>query len=145
MKKENWLVIANSSIARIFKIEKRHILHEVKTLEHPESRLRNSDLVSDKPGRDFESFGTARHAMEPKTLPKKLEFAIFARLIAEFLEDARNQGEYETLYLAASPALLGLLRQSLNPNVSKLIKGEVDKDLTLLPPQEILSHLPFFS
>lgn len=143
MKKDSWLIVANSSIARIYKIEKRHDLKEIKILEHPESRLHNLDLVSDKPGRDFESAGIGKHALEPKTLPKKQEFAAFAKSLADYLENARHQGEFETLYVAASPALLGLLRQSLHPNTAKLIKGEIDKDITQMKPQEIPSHLPF--
>jgi protein required for attachment to host cells len=143
MKKESWLVVANSSIARIYKIEKKHDLFEIKVLEHPESRLHNLDLVSDKPGRDFESAGIGKHSLEPKTLPKRQEFALFAKSIADYLENARNQGEFDTLYVAANPSLLGLLRQSLHPNTAKLLKGEVDKDLTLLKPRDIPTHLPF--
>lgn len=143
MKKDAWVIVANSSIARIFKLEKRHELKELKVFEHPESRLHNLDLVSDKPGRDFESSGIGRHALEPKTLPKKLEFAVFAKLLADYLETARNQGEFDTLYIAANPSLLGLLRQSLHPNTSKIIKGEVDKDMTQMKPNEIPAHFPF--
>src|SRR5215471_13213266 len=79
MKKDTWLIVANSSLARIYKIEKRSELKELKVLEHPESRLHNLDLVSDKPGRDFESAGIGKHALEPKTLPKKQEFITFAK------------------------------------------------------------------
>jgi protein required for attachment to host cells len=143
MKKDCWLVVANSSLARIFKIEKKHELKEIATLEHPESRLHNLDLVSDKPGRDFESAGIGRHSLEPKVLPKRQEFAIFAKTIANYLESAHQQGEFETLYLAASPSLLGLLRQALSPHIAKLIKGESDKDMTHLPPQQIPAHLSF--
>lgn len=144
MKKVSWLIVANSSLARIFKFEKRNELVELKVFEHPESRLRNIDLQSDRPGRDFESMGTVRHAMEPKTLPKQHEFALFAKSLADYLENARNQNEFETLYIAASPSLLGLLRNSLHPNTAKLVKGEVDKDITHLKTAEIFSHLPFF-
>lgn len=145
MKKENWLVVANSSLARIFKIEKKDKLTEIKVLEHPESRLHNMDLVSDKPGRDFESSGARRHALEPKVLPKRHEFAVFAKSIADYLETAYNEGEFASLYIAANPSQLGLLRQSLHPNVSKCVKEEVDKDLTQMKPDEISSHLSFFS
>lgn len=145
MKKETWLLVANSSLARIYKIVNRNQVIELKVLEHPESRLHNGDLVSDKPGRDFESSsGTRRHALEQKTSPKKQEFAIFVKQLTNFLEDACNQGTYDTLYIAASPSILGLLRQSMHPNAAKLIKGEVDKDLTTLKSHELPSHLPFF-
>ncbi len=145
MKKESWLLTANSSFARIFKIGSRHQLTELKTLEHPESRLHNIDLVSDKPGRDFESGGTRRHALEPKNMPKKLEFVEFAKMIADELQQGHQQNTYDSLYIAASPSLLGLLRKELNANVTKLIKGEVDKDLAHMKTEEILQHLPFFS
>lgn len=143
MKKDCWLLVANSSLARIFKFEKRHELKEIKVMEHPESRLHNIDLVSDKPGRDFESSGNRRHALEPKVLPKKLEFAAFAKDIAEYLENARQEGVYDTLYIAAGPALLGLLRQSFHPNTVRIIKGEMDKDMTQMKTMDIPSHLPF--
>lgn len=143
MKKNSWLLIANSSLARVFKIEKKRELKEIKVLDHPESRLHNLDIVSDKPGRDFESLGAGRHSFEAKTLPKRQEWLTFAKLIADYLEDAHNRGEFEELYVAAAPSLLGLLRQSLHPNTAKLIKEEIDKDITQLKIQEIPSHLPF--
>lgn len=143
MKKEKWLVVANSSLARVFKMENRHSLVEIAVLEHPESRLKNLDIVSDKPGRDFESAGVSRHGYEYGVTPKQHEFAVFAKELAEFLETARNNGEFEHLYIAAGPVLLGLLRQSLHPSTIKLINGETDKDITHLKPNEILAHLPF--
>ena len=96
MKKESWILIANSSLARIYKLEKNHQLAELNVFEHPESRLHNLDLVSDKPGRDFESGGTRRHALEQKTSPKKQEFSHFAKLLADYLEEERNQGNFDT-------------------------------------------------
>lgn len=144
MKKESWLLVANSSFARIFKFKKIESLEEVKNFEHPESRLRNSDLVSDKPGRDFESVGVTRHALEPKISPKRLEFITFAKHLADQLEESRKNEEFGDLYIAASPTLLGLLRQSLHPNTAKVVKGEIDKDITHLKPEEIAPHMPFF-
>jgi protein required for attachment to host cells len=144
MDKKNWLLVANSSLARVYEFLKKNELKELSTLEHPESRLHNLDLVSDKPGRDFESGGTRRHALEAKTSPKKLEFASFAKFLADFLEKAHNEGKFDALYIAANPSLLGLLRQSLHPNIAKLIKGETDKDLTQFKAHEIPTHLQFF-
>lgn len=144
MKKETWLLVANSSLARIYKIEKQQHLTELKVFEHPESRLHNLDLVSDKPGRDIQVGGTRRHALEQKTSPKKQEFQVFARELTDYVDEAHKQGILDTLYLAASPSILGLLRQSFHPNTAKLIKGEVDKDMTTFKSHEILGHLPFF-
>ncbi|MFI0434615.1 MAG: host attachment protein [Parachlamydiaceae bacterium] len=145
MKKENWLVIANSSLARIFKIENGHHLKQIKILEHPESRLHNLDLVSDKPGRVNESANVSRHALEKKTTPKDHEFSVFAKAIADFLNHAHNQGEFDGLYLAASPSCLGLLRETIDPNLAKTIKREIDKDMTHMTSEDIQSHFPFQS
>lgn len=143
MTKGTWLVTANSSVARIYQIQGGFSLQEIKVLEHPESRLKAQDLVSDKPGRDFESVGNARHRMEPPTTPKQQEFISFAKEIAVFLNMEGQKGSFKKLYLSASPICLGLIRQHLNGNTVKLIAGEVDKDMTHIRPEEIISHLPF--
>ena len=146
MKQEtSWLIIANSSLARVYQLENKKKVTEIQSFEHPESRLHNRDLVSDRPGRDFESQGATRHALMPKVMPKKQETITFANQLSEFLEKERLKGTYQGLYIAANPALLGILRQSLNPNTAKLIKGEVDKDMTQLKPHEITDSLPFFA
>jgi len=145
MKKNSWLLVANSSLARIFKIETIHSLVEIDVLEHPESRLHNLDLVSDKPGRGFESVGGQRHGLENGTTPKQDEFLIFARKLGQYLKTAFQQKKYENLYIAASPTLLGLLRQSLHPSISKIVSAEIDKDMTHLNPHEMINHLPFMA
>lgn len=144
MKTNSWLVVANSSIARIYKLENRQTLLEITVLEHPASRLNNLDLVSDKPGRDFERMGISRHGVGHCVTPKKHEFEVFASEIAAFLKHGRLNGRFERLYLTAGPSLLGLLRSALDEGTVKAIHGETDKDLTQLTPSEILAHLPFF-
>jgi protein required for attachment to host cells len=119
-------------------------LVEIKVLEHPESRLRNLDIVSDKPGRDFESVGTTRHGVGHCTTPKKHEFDVFAHEIAAYLREAKDKGEFDQLYISAAPHLLGLLRQAMDPVTLKSIHGETDKDMTQMKPHEILTHLPFW-
>jgi protein required for attachment to host cells len=143
MKKDTWFLVANTSVARIYKVGPQQSLIQVEVLTHPESRLHNQDLVTDKPGRDFESVGSARHSFEPRTWPKQNEFHIFAKLLSEHLEKALNNGSYEKLYLAASPALLGLLRQELKANTQKHISGELDKDMTQMKPEELIQQVPF--
>lgn len=141
MKKESWIIVANSSVARIYKLEKMH-LEEIDTLIHPASRMHNRDLVGDKPGRDFESMGTLRHSLEPHHTPHEQELRLFAKELAQYLEAARNRNAIEKLYLAASPIMLGLVRESLDASTAKLISGEINKDLTQLKPEEITGHFP---
>lgn len=143
MKKETWLVVANNSMARIFKVQKKESLIEIETLIHPESRLYNRDLRSDKPGRSYESANATRHSVGEAVMPKQLEFAIFAKEIATYLDQARRENKFDRLYIAAGPTQLGLLRQKLNGETSKLVGGEVDIDITHLQSHEIIAHLPF--
>jgi hypothetical protein len=77
MKKQSWIVVANSTIARVFKLEKLK-LTELECLIHPESRLKQQDLVSDKAGRTNESMFPSRSAMEQENSPKKVEAILFA-------------------------------------------------------------------
>ncbi|HRD56186.1 MAG TPA: host attachment protein [Parachlamydiaceae bacterium] len=140
-KNDVWVVVANSTLARIFKAETIHRLKELETLIHPASRQHAKDLVSDKPGRTFESIqnGT-RHAMEPKTNPQQVEFEEFAKFLSKYLDTACNDGLYKKLYLAANPLFLGLLRQHLKPKTMQLIKTQIDKDFTHMTPNELPKH-----
>lgn len=141
MKNDVWVVVANSTVARIFKAETVNRLKELETLIHPESRQLTSELVSDKQGRTFESTHSGtRSAMEPKHNPQAIEFDIFAKHLSEHLDSACENGLYKKLYLAANPAFLGLLRQHLNAKTMKAIASQIDKDITQLGPNEISKH-----
>jgi|688.fasta_scaffold03110_13 protein required for attachment to host cells len=142
MKKDTWILVANSSCAKIYKVEKNLNLVELEVLEHPESRQKDADLVSSKPGRQFDSLGMGRHAYQQQTSPKLQEFETFARQLAELLDNAREKGLFGKLYLAANPSFLGILRPLLSISTEQLIAGEVDKDMTQLKAQQIREHFP---
>ncbi len=141
MKKQSWIVVANSTIARVFKLEKLK-LTELECLIHPESRLKQQDLVSDKAGRTNESMFPSRSAMEQENSPKKVEAILFAKQIAEHLDLARTRGQIEKIFLAATPSFLGLLRQEMTNLTVKLVEAEVDKDITHLKPDDIKNYFP---
>ena len=141
MKQDVWVVVANSTQARIFKADTVHHLTELETLIHPGSRMHSSELTSDRPGRSFESTHSGtRHAMEPKTDPQQHEFDEFAKHLSKHLNLACGNGKCGKLYLAASPAFLGLLRQHLNEKTIHLVANQLDKDITQLSPKEITKH-----
>ncbi len=143
MKNKTWIVVANSSLAKIFHAEKVGVLTQVECIDHPEGRLKNSDMVSDKPGCTHERGLPGRSAIEVQTSPKRHEAELFAKRISEYLEASREQGLFARLFVAASPTFLGLLRQAMSPGTSQLIAGEVDKDVTHMKPKEICEVLPF--
>ena len=142
MKKDTWVIVANSSMARIFKVEKNTTLVEMDALVHPESRLHTQELVDGRPGRTYDSGGNARHSIDPPFSHHQLEFAVFAQQLGHHLEAARESGKYDRLFIAASPIFLGLLRQAMSNPTLQLIAGEVGKDMTHMKPDEIVQHLP---
>ena len=65
---------------------------EVAHISDPAAHLHNRDLVSDRPGRSYESVGGARHAIARENDPRQLEAVRFARRIARRLDDGAPQG-----------------------------------------------------
>ncbi|MEX1013179.1 MAG: host attachment protein [Waddliaceae bacterium] len=142
MTKETWIIAANGTSARIFRLEKALALLEIHSLIHPEGKMHPRDLVSDKQGTSFESMSTARSSMEPHTTIKKAQAQAFARMVAEFIDKARGKGEVERLFIAASPTILGMLRHFLSDSTLKILEAEVSKDITHLDPNEIRGYFP---
>ena len=126
---QTWILTANESLAKIFRLGPFPHIEEIHAIEHPESRLLNQELVSSKPGRVFDRGGINRHSYEPKSDPQTLEIEKFAKEISVFLGKALQNKEFQKLYVFAGPAFLGFLRQSLSAQVQACIISEVDKDI----------------
>lgn len=99
--------------------------------------LPSRDLVSDRPGRSFESANAARHAVDPKSDAHDLEEQRFATTVAKALEAADAQ----RLVLVAAPTFLGQLRQALSPALRGRVHAELAKDLVHTPLAELPRHL----
>ena len=128
--KSTWIVVAESARARIFTMSEIGAkLQEITDLSHPESRLHDTELTSDLPGRAFDSQGQGRHAMEPATDPKEREARAFAAEIARHIERGRHQGNFDRLVLIAPPKFLGRLRAELTKPARDALVGELDKNL----------------
>lgn len=139
---KRWVVVADQSKARIFTVEdSRGPLLQVDELEHPEARKREQEMVSDRPGRSFDSAGQGRHAMGTSVEPKKEEAIRFARQVADYLQAAHHEGRFNHLLLVAGPTLLGLLRENLKSLTGANI-SEIEKNLGQFEASEIRSHLP---
>lgn len=136
-----WIVVANSSHAKIFRLAKFPKIEELTSFDHPESRLHNQDLEGRKPGRSFQSGGTTRHAYQPETEPKEVEIEKFAKSLSDYLTTSHQKGEFSRLYLMASPSFLGLLRQYLHAVTQKVIIAELAKDMTERTTAEIEQQL----
>jgi len=138
---QTWVLVADKCHAKVYRIVKFPKIEEINHLDHPDSGLHNQDLISSKPGRGFQSVGTARSSYQPETMPKQVEAIKFASEIAHMLYTAANNGEFKQLYLIAEPSFLGLLRQHISPQIQKHIVAELGKQLTSSPKEDIEFHL----
>lgn len=84
-----WIIVANSSDAKILKAESVNHLVEIRNLEHLESRLPNRELATDKPGRatSLAPRGFGPHTIEDKLPPKDREKDYFAEEISHALTE----------------------------------------------------------
>lgn len=140
MKDKTWVLVAESSRARLFARRGRKLV-ELRDFAHPESRLHNRDIDADKPGRAFDSAGHGRHAMEPGSSAKRVQAEAFARELAESLEQARARAQFEQLMIAAPPEFLGMLREAMPAELAECVERTVAKRLVNEEPTEIYDQL----
>jgi len=136
-----WVVLADEASAKLYEskaAERNWKL--VAEMSHPESRAKESELVSDKPGRVQQSEGY-RSAMEPPTPRKKVEVDRFAREVAQTLDDAAAKRAFDRLILVAAPPFLGVLRQHLSGRVQKHVVATIEKDYLHLDLREVRERL----
>ena len=136
-----WIMNSNSNVCRIYALNKKNAeLILVKELQHPENKLKSSDLTSDKPGR-YQSSHTARGAYTQPSQPREIKVDNFYREIAKELDQGRCNQSYDELVIIAPPHLNGLLFQHLDKHVKDLIINNIKKDLLHLSDHELIKFL----
>jgi len=140
-----WIVLADEGRARILEMRAPGTdLAEVEEITDAAAHADNADLRRDAYGR--RGGGTAGPPLGGATVSSagedKLahEAELFARRIAGWLMEAHQRGRFARLRIAAAPKFLGRLRQVLDPQISKLVDEEIDKDLLPLGTREIAQH-----
>lgn len=98
-----WILVANASLAKLYEhLGPNKGLTLVKEMIHPESRLKNSELVTDRPG-SMAATGNGQGAKTPQTLPKDHEAKVFAQELAQALYQGRTQNAFERAIVFAPP------------------------------------------
>ncbi len=140
--KKTWIVVADGAHARIF-LNEGPGTGLMPALDHDffGNKLASHEIGSDRPGVSFSSSGPGRHAMAPPTDPHEHAEHEFVKLVAKAIKDGLNAHAFEQLILVAPPKALGYLRAALDPQAAKLVKSELNKDLTNLTPHQLGGHL----
>lgn len=139
------VLVADSSRARLFTADAALAssdLQEVDAMTNPEGRLHEQDRVSDLPGKDSGSGGAGGHAYQAQTEPKEQDAITFAKRIARKLDDDQKANKFGHLVVVSAPAFLGTLRKEFSDQLGKLVRFELDKNLTVHSVADIRKHLP---
>lgn len=134
-----WVLVADRCRATLFSaVKAMSPLEIVETFDHPESRTKNGDHVSDRPRRS----GNGTSGLDHNEGPVHREAVAFARELCDRLRQGRHSGDFDRLYIAAAPAFLGMLREKLDTTTAQLVAGAISKDLTRQPVEAVRDHLP---
>jgi protein required for attachment to host cells len=125
------ILVADEFRAVFYDREKKFSpLRETGILQNDAAREKNSDLMSDRGGRSFDSHGDGRHTMtNEKTDPKSQSAIVFAKEVAERLSADHGKGVYDSLVVVAAPRFLGVLRPALATAGVDAVR-EIDKAVT---------------
>ncbi|HZV98668.1 MAG TPA: host attachment protein [Methylophilaceae bacterium] len=138
-----WIVVADSSRARIFEMQQpKGPLSEIEGFVNPAGRADEEELRTDGGGRFFGKGDSFQgHTAEPRISPKQHENELFAHSISKRLNSGRNEHRYSRLRLIAAPRFLGLIRSKLNAALKKMVEDELPKDLSTATAREIEQYI----
>ena len=137
-----WILVANQAEAQIYssgQLPGNLLLVDV--LANKEGTTHPRELISDAPGRAFNSTGSGRHAMEPNTGVKEEQRRRFVKEMDDRLQAAHLKGDFAQLVLMAAPAVLGVIRKSLTAGLKKTVIKEIPKDVIGQDVDKIQSQL----
>ncbi len=134
-------VIADGAHARFVKFSDVKALHTVEALDSATAHKRTQDLVTDRPGRSFESGNPTRHGYTPRHDPHELERHKFGQLVGTLLRDGSVPGGFDELVLVAPADVLKEIIGALDTATEQKVVGTLDKDLTKVPDHELQPHL----
>lgn len=138
-KRKIWYVIADGGRARFVEHDEQGAFRTISSFVSTDLHEASRDLVSDRPGRVYESATSSRHGVEPRTDPHEAAKEDFVRYVADQLQS--EQDNFEEIVLVAPPRVLGQLRTMLAKPIAEAVTRELSKDLTKVPDHDLAEHL----
>ncbi|TGL61475.1 host attachment protein [Leptospira sarikeiensis] len=133
--KKKWVVVANRSEAKIFEYQgPSNGLKLVQSMENPEGRLRNSDLVTgagQASRSDFDFFHE----------PKKRVAAAFAGKLCDFVNLERKKDSFSNFILVSEPGFMGMILGKLDDKSRERIYHKMPKDIVHERESNLMNHL----
>lgn len=138
--KKRWVLVADGTRARIFS-KGFNTLHNVMGQDFISDNLKDREMLSDKPGRSYESANPTRHAYEPRTDWHEHHKQLFAKELCSILEKACENADFDELIIISPPKMLGDIRGNLGKRILPKITAEIPKDISKLSERDLLEYL----
>jgi protein required for attachment to host cells len=137
-----WILVANSSRAKLFSTDERAEKWDLREeFQHEESRTFSRTLLNQP---DNPNAGSL-HKPQPENEPdarQQLEHDRFARELAARLERGVNDHAYDRVVIAAPPGFLGLLRKHISKQVHQRLMLDMRADYVNVPIRELPERIP---
>ena len=138
------ILVADGEHARVVVPTPQRQFRTINSLDSTMAHHRSADLGTDRPGRSFESASPLRHAIQPRTDPHRAAKEGFEHFIAEQMNAAAAEGQYDRLVLVAPAHALHDLRAALDGLAESRLDGTLTKDLVKIPDSDLAEHLEAF-
>ncbi|MFZ3123544.1 MAG: host attachment protein [Acidovorax sp.] len=139
MDKPIWVIVANSSMARVleFNPARPERWTEKECLTHPQSRQQGSGAGHEPGGHSI----AGRSGLAPRTDPREHERHEFAQQVADTVKAAISAGQVGSLVVFASNPFLGQLLKQLEDVAPKRVSASHPLDLTGLALPDLTRRL----
>jgi protein required for attachment to host cells len=134
-------VIADGGHVRFVRPAADYDLRTVEAIDSTSVHRKTHELVSDRPGRAFESAAFARHAYSPRIDPHLKEKQRFAHLVAERINADAASGRFNELVVVAPTDILDEVTDDLASAARAALRGTLAKDLVKVPDHLLWPHL----
>jgi protein required for attachment to host cells len=134
-------VIADGGHARFVQSAENNALHTIEVMDSIDAHKHDRDLVSDRPGRTFESASATRHAYAPRHDPHDMAKDRFTSLVAAKVNEDFAAELFNEIVLVAPAHVLAELTDGLDASVKAKIRGSLANDLVKTPDDELWPHL----
>ena len=140
--KPTWVLVCGRSQARLFerKGTEPHLTMVAEFL-HPEGRLKEGQISTDRAGRTFDTVHKVSHSGGRSGSLKGHEEMTFAKVLGDCLKEGIEHRRFGKLYIAAEKRFSGLLKGELDSRTRTSVTKWIEKDLEKLPEREIMPIL----
>lgn len=134
-------VVADGGHARFLRPATDYALHTFDSLDSDTVHKKDHDLVSDRPGRAFESASPGRSAFTPRNDPHEMEKDRFAKAVAARINEESAADAFNELVIVAPAHILKDVTEALNVTTAAKLIGSLAKDLVKTPDHALYPHL----